>query len=298
MKIKALMIIVLLIAFLLTKKNTIISRENDEIFKNKMVSVFYENKKINVDLDEYIFNVLACEMPASFQEEALKAGAVAIRTFYLYKESNNKDYVAKNIDQCYISNDKLVEKWGKDYNFYIKKLKRIIKETQNEYLTYNNEVIPSFYFSLSNGYTENVKEVFSLDLPYLKMVDSSWDKNVKNYENIITLNKSDFINKLNIVDNADIYIQILKLTDSHRIKEIKINNHIYSGIEIRKKLNLKSADFDIIVNGDLITVTTRGNGHGVGMSQYGANEMAKKGYKYKEILNHYYNGTKISKYSV
>lgn len=258
------------------------------------VSVFYENENYQMDIEDYVVGVLACEMPASFNGDALKAGAVAIRTFYVYKKLHYNDYVASNTDQCYIDKNSMENKWGDNYEKYYNIIREAVFSTKNEVLSYNSEVIQSFYFSLSNGYTENLENVFSEARPYLVSVSSLWDKNVSSYFNSISLSKSDFLSKLGLPYSKEIIVKVLSKSESGRINSILINDVEFKGVNVRKLLSIRSTDFDIEVSEDEVKVVTRGYGHGVGMSQYGANEMAKLGYTYEEILKHYYSGVDIS----
>ena len=154
----------------------------DDISESELISDFlikmkYENKVIEISLEDYVLGVVACEMPASFDIEALKSMAVAARTFALYKINTNKNYVMKTdtSDQCYISIDKMKKNWGSSFDENYLKIKQAIVETNNQYMTYKDEIIISFYFSISNGYTENCENVFSQKLDYLVSVDSTWD---------------------------------------------------------------------------------------------------------------------------
>ena len=160
-------------------------------------------------------------------------------------------------------------------------------------MTYNDKVIISFYFSISNGYTENCENVFSQKLHYLKSVDSSWDKEYSYKEKTVEFSVKDFLKKLNIKSDK---IEDIKINRSRtgRIKTISINNNKFKGTNFRTLLSLRSTDFDIEVKKDKVYITTRGYGHGVGLSQYGANAMAKKGYTYDEILKYYYTDIKIT----
>lgn len=294
------LVIVLLIVFLITKNEEYEDKKikeeskTSEEQKEQLVNVFYNNENFTINLEDYIIGVLACEMPASFNEEALKAGAVAIRTFYMYKNISIEEYMASNNDQCYNTVDDMKNKWGESYDKYYNKIKGAVEETKDEYILYNDEIIESFYFSMSNGYTENIEDVFSSPLPYLVSVESSWDKNISTFEKETEMSKEDFLAKLSLDNSDDIDIEVISYTSGNRINIIHINNTEFKGTEVRKLLKLRSADFDIVVE-NKVKITTRGYGHGVGMSQYGANEMAKEGYNYKDILKHYYKGTEISK---
>jgi len=286
------------------KKNSEVEKEIKNEVKNEdnkinsnidgVVNVFYENANYEMNLDEYIIGVLACEMPASFEDEALKAGAVAIRTFYVYKKVHYDEYVASSSDQCFVDTTGMKNKWGNTYEKYYNIIKNAVYSTKNEVLSYDNEVIQSFYFSLSNGYTENLENVFTDSRPYLVSVSSLWDKNVSNYEKSIEFSKSDFLSRLGLPYSSNIDINILNRSESGRINNILINDVEFRGVNVRKLLSIRSTDFDINVEGEKVIIVTRGYGHGVGMSQYGANEMAKLGYTYDEILKHYYSGVDIS----
>ena len=268
----------------------------DEDSDQTIVSV-YDPETENVsslDLEEYVIGVVAAEMPASFHSEALKAGAVAIRTFYVYKKVNYNEYVASNTDQCFIDKVVMKNKWGSEFDKYYNIISEAVNSTKNEVLSYNGEVIQSFYFSLSNGYTENLENVFSEARPYLVSVSSLWDKNVSSYEKTIELSKRDFLSKLGLTYSNDVSVKIISKSESGRINNILINGVEFRGVNVRKLLSIRSTDFDINVDGDKVIIVTRGYGHGVGMSQYGANEMAKLGYNYEDILKHYYSGVDIS----
>ena len=252
-----------------------------------------------VPFEEYIIGVVAGEMPASFDIEALKAQAVAARSYVLTKMkqniNNSYDVVDTISNQVYLDDDKLRSNWGNSYDANISKVKEAVISTRGEYLTYNGEVVNAFFFSTSVGKTENCIDIFGGNLPYLVSVDSSWDEDVSPVfavEKTYTLN--DFYAGLDLSYSDNLEIEILDTTSTGRIKKIKINGKEYTGSEVASKLSLRSAFFEIIKEGDLIRINTKGYGHGVGMSQYGALGMAKKGYNYEEILKHYYTNVEIS----
>ena len=276
-------------------KETIVEEKKiDEIAETKKVSINYNNKKQELDLEDYVLGVVACEMPASFNMEALKAMAVAARTFALYKIETNKNYVLSTTtkDQCYQSIDKMKKKWGSSFNNNYNKIKTAVNETNNQYMTYKDKVIIAFYFSISNGKTENCENVFSQKLDYLKSVDSSWDKDYSYKEKTNKFSEKEFLSKLGIKSNKVKSYKIIK-DSSGRASKVIINNNEFKGTKFRQLLSLRSTDVTISVNNGQVSISTKGYGHGVGMSQYGANAMAKNGYKYDEILKHYYNGIKI-----
>ena len=255
------------------------------LFSNneKAIIVHLTDLDLYLDLNDYVTGVVASEMPALFNEEALKAQAVAARSFATSKIENNFLELTSGIsDQVYNPNFKLKEKWNDDYNKYYNKIYKCVKSTHNEVIKRDNKILRTYYFSMSNGYTENSQTVFN-DTTFTS-VKSLENENTPNYKFQKTFSSSD-LNKLLNVSNIDI---------PNHVKSITINNKTYTGIEFRKLLNLRSTDFTIEKQDNNYIITTIGYGHGVGMSQYGANQMAKEGSSYKEILNHYYENTEIS----
>ena len=232
-------------------------------------------------------------MPINFHIEALKAQAVAARTYVLKKISYKNEYdVSDNTnDQMYYTYEYLKNKWQDKYVEYINIYKKDVLETKGQYITYNNEIIDALYFSTSVGYTENSEDVFNYK-PYLRSVKSN-DKISPFYECSYQFNISEFINKLGLLKTNILNIKIIEKTSTGRIKKIKINEKEYSGDEIKKLLNIKSNHFRITQVDTFIYIETKGYGHGVGMSQYGAFSMALNGYKYDEILKYYYQNIKI-----
>lgn len=278
-------------------ENDIVDKDNVNDSKNSKdntiyVSALVNNKKTDLSLEDYIVGVVSCEMPASFDIEALKAMSVAARTYSLYKSERNKTLKTTTDDQCYIDESAMKEKWKNNFDKYYNKINNAVNDTKGEYMTYNDKTIIAFYFSISNGKTENVENVFSQKLDYLVSVDSSWDKRNNSNEKDIKMKVSDFLKKLNINDNKIKNIKIDR-SNTNRINNIKINNKNYKGTKFRSLLNLKSTDIEIKYDNDYVYIHTVGYGHGVGMSQYGANYMAQDGYKYDDILKHYYKGVKI-----
>ena len=265
---------------------------------NKVVKLKREKTGIieEIPFEEYIVGVLAGEMPVSFPEEALKAQAVAARS-YVSKHMNNKEYdvVDTTNDQVYMDTNTLKKKWGNNYDKNINIIKKAVIDTKGEVLTYNNEIINAFFFSTSNGKTENCEEVFSENLPYLKSVDSLWDRNSPVYNDIKIMNLKDFYSKLGLQYSEYLEINVKKYTTSGSIQIIEINNKSFKGTDVRFKLNLRSTYFTIEKVNENVKIITKGFGHGVGMSQYGAKAMASIGYKYDEILKYYYTNVEIKK---
>lgn len=294
-------LLVVIIPFLFVK----IFVKTDEIkFKyvtNNIIRVKDEKTGIinEVPFEDYIKGVVAGEMPATFELEALKAQAVASRSYAMYQMTATKDkeYDVLNTtaNQVYLTDQELKENWKEEYPEKINKIKKAIAETSGEYLTYEGKVINAMFFSTSVGATENSEEVFVSALPYLRSVDSKWDEASPAYTDTYTFTLEEFYKKLNLQYNQTLTIEVISTTSTGRTKTLKINGTEINGRDLATKLNLRSNYFDIVQNENNVTITTKGFGHGVGMSQYGANGMAKEGYKYDQILKHYYQNTEIKK---
>lgn len=257
------------------------------------------NEVVEVPIEEYVTGVVAGEMPASFNIEALKSQAVASRTYALKKtEVKKEDYdVLDSVsNQVYINYDEMKEKWQNNYDAYLKKIKEAVNSTKGEVILYNNNLIDAVFFSTSNGYTENSKDVFSSDKPYLVSVSSKWDETESPaFSSTKEVSKSEFLFNLGFSDKDNIDITDIKRTESNRVKSIKVNGKAFLGTKIRSVFGLKSTSFKIKITDDKVIFDVNGYGHGVGMSQYGANGMAKEGSNYKEILTHYYKNCEIKK---
>lgn len=261
---------------------------------NTYVTLKRTNGKVpKIELEEYLIGVVGAEMPASFNIEALKAQAVVARTYTLKKVKNNQVLTDNVNDQVYKSNDELKAMWGSSYNSYYNKIKNAINSTKGQYITYNGNYIEAVYHSTSNGKTEDSVEVWGNNYNYLKSVDSSWDRSASSYERVINISYSDISAKLGFDVNKDTSIDIISRTNGNRVKTIKIRDTYYTGVEIRKLLNLRSADFEISKTNNGLSIKTHGYGHGVGMSQYGAQGMANSGYNYIQIIKHYYTGVNV-----
>ncbi len=278
---------------------------NDEInfiFSSSMqvrVKRIQTNEIVNVSFEEYIVGVVAGEMPTSFEKEALKAQAVAARSYVMkqmiYNKEKDYDVVDSVMNQVYLDNEYLKTTWANDYTSKINKIKMAVLETYNEYLEYNGQVIDAMFFSTSVGATENSEEVFSNMVPYLRSVVSTWDEISPVYEIDYSFTLTDFYKKLNLKFESSLNTEVIDKTSTGRIKKIKINGKDYEGAEIVKSLGLKSNYFIMKLVDDAVKIKTKGYGHGVGMSQYGAQAMALKGFEYKEILAYYYQGTSLKK---
>lgn len=290
---KYLFIVVLLILpitiFSFFKKETIFYAKPKK--EEYMVKVQKDNKIICLPLEEYIVGVVAAEMPALFEPEALKAQALAARTYALNYLENNSIISSTTNNQAFITKEEMASKWQDNYSQYYEKINNIVNETKGQIIKYQDKPIKAFYYSSSNGFTADSATVFNQSYDYLQIRESSWD--AENFYNT-TLNKEEFCNKLQIDCSKNITIKNITKDSSNRVMSININGIDFSGTEVRKKLTLRSTDFEIKVNENDINITTNGYGHGVGMSQKGANSLAKLGYTYTEILKYYYPNTEIS----
>ncbi len=301
---KIITILLLVIAIPYTIVSLCIKDEEIKFYyvSNKIVRVKREatGEIIAVPFEEYVKGVLAGEMPVSFDKEALKAQAVAARSYVLKKmeDSGNDEYdvVDTVMNQVYLDDEYLKEKWQDSYEEKNNKLKEVILETKGEYLTYEGSVVEAFFFSTSAGQTENSGEVFMTQLPYLQSVDSSWDAEVSPvFSDSIEYSVADFCTRLNIPYQESISVETLQTTSTGRTKTLKINGYEFTASTITSALKLRSSFFTMKQIGQNMIIETKGYGHGVGMSQYGALAMAKKGYTYDQILKYYYQGVEISK---
>ena len=253
-----------------------------------------------IPFENYIIGVVAGEMPISFDIEALKAQAVASRSYALVKMkqniTNDYDVVDTISNQVYLDNDTLLNSWKDNYNENINKIIDAVTSTSGEYMLYKGEVVNAFFFSTSTGKTENCVEVFGGDLPYLVSVESHWDEDVSPiYQHQKHLKLLDFLDLLGLEYKDNISLEIIDSTSTGRIKKLIINGKEFKGSDIVNMLSLKSSFFNITQKDNDIYITTKGYGHGVGMSQYGALGMALEGYNYKDILKHYYSGVDLAK---
>ena len=280
---------------LLEKETKVTNNYAEHIIKVKQVS---KNEIIELDLEDYIVGVVAGEMPISFEEEALKAQAVVARTYALRRVNaqNEYDVVDTTKNQVYLDNERLMKAWGDNYDKNIAKIKKVVSETSHECIFYDDKLIDALFFSTGVGMTENSEEIFPTKLPYLRSVSSTWDETASPvYKEKYTFKLTKFYELLGLKYNKELNIVKTNVTSTGRIKEIKINGVTFKGQKVQQLLNLRSNYFSISKVGENVIIETKGYGHGVGMSQYGANGMAKEGYSYREIIDHYYQDVELKK---
>ena len=277
-----------------------------DVDKSVSVNVLDGDKISAMNIYDYLVGVVAAEMPASFENEALKSQAVAARTYTVYKMTVNPSSNHPDADVCtdsacckaYISVDGMREKWGDSFDEYYEKISSAVASTDGVCLTYENEPILSVFHSSSAGKTENSGDIWSSQLPYLVSVDSPEDSDtVPNFVETVKVSYDDFKNTVTSAysqavfsDDKTSWISNVQQNSSGRLDSATIGGVTLSGSEIRSLFSLRSSAITFSSDDDGISITTTGYGHGVGMSQYGAETMAKEGSDYKEILQWYYTG--------
>ena len=258
---------------------------------------------VELDFRDYIVGVLACEMPASFHKEALKAQALAAITFTEYLKSTGGDEVYQNADisddssrhQGYMTVEEMKEKWGDAFETYYASICDAVDEVINEHITYDGKVIMAAYHAISPGKTESAENVWNKKIPYLVSVDSSFDEDSTRFDSTVSIELEEFKNKVGIEKGSQSTIEILDKTDAGTVLKVNAFGKEMTGEEIRQLFNLRSAAFDVSVEEDTVTFNVRGYGHGVGMSQNGANQLAQNGKSYREIIEYYYPGTSVER---
>lgn len=270
-----------------------------------------ENRTIDVPLEEYIKGVVCSEMPLNFNKEALKAQSIAARTYTLAHTEAVSSGCAngKGADLCdtvhcqvYTPKEEKIAQWGVDGEKKWKLVEEVVDETKGMVLTYNNElVMGAYYFSTSSGKTENVEDVFSTALPYLRSVESLGEDIAPRYKSTETIDVNRFAQIVNngysdaklSPANLENEIKMNSYTDGGSVKEITLGNITITGVKFRQLFGLNSANFSLEFLNNQVVINCNGFGHGVGMSQWGANVMASEGKMCEEILKHYYTGIEI-----
>lgn len=324
------MVVSIFIIFILC--TTMVAFENKKSLKTFNINsddiVFYEklkeepkirvyisekNKVEEMKIEEYVVGVVCAEMPAEFEIEALKAQSIAARTFALAHieelggckcdKSKNADICDSTHCQVYMPKNIRLNSWPeKSRDKYFKKITQAVMETKGQVITYDGKLVTEpYYFAISSGRTENSEDMFSTYKPYLTSVASPGEEIASKYQTSVKLSYGEFNKKINRKysninisnKNAKEKVKIISRSEGGSIKELKVDNITMSGLEFRNIMGLNSPNFKINFNDKNIEVICKGYGHGVGMSQWGANAMSKSGKKYNEILTHYYKGVKI-----
>jgi len=269
-------------------------------------------KTVQTSLEDYLVHVVAGEMPAAFSLEALKAQAVAARTYTVRRMASldGKPCGKGGADVCtdstccqaYKTDEQMKQNWGSDFAVNLSRIREAVKETSGEIITYNHLPIEALFHSNAGGNTENSEHVFASAEPYLVSVESP-DENAEHFTDTVRMTRASVAKTLNsLYPDADVtakklekQIKVLSRYESGRVNQVLVGDATLTGRQFRQALELESANFSLLYSEKYMTVTTVGFGHGVGMSQYGANAMAEEGSSYQEILTHYYTGVEIEK---
>lgn len=268
----------------------------DSIFHDSdlTVSVLTDGAETQMSLHDYLTGVLMGEVPASYEPEALKAQAVAARTYTLHRLSHGgtlSDDPA--VCQAFLPLSSAPEKLGGDWEALLDKLHDAVSETDGLVLTYEGQLISATYFSGSGGRTESAQAVWGNAIPYLVSVESPGEEDTTDYESTVTVPLSEFLTRLDISSPA---VSSVSYTTGGGVDTIVIGGASFTGLELRKALGLRSTRFDLAVTEDTVVFDVLGNGHRVGMSQSGAEAMALAGKTYAEILSWYYTGVTLEPY--
>lgn len=260
-----------------------------------------ENRAVELPLEEYVAGALAAEMPASFELEALKAQAVAIRTYTLRRLLAGVKYaldadMSDDVNSCqaYVSFQQFRTRNPGQWQEYWEKINKAVSDTRGEIILYDNQPIDALYSSTCGGCTASASEAWGRDIPYLQSVKCDYCKDSKHYEEVLVFSNSDLTRALGF-EGVGSQVYITSFSQSGRVKEIKVNQHVMSGESFRKLLNLPSSRIKVSGDSRGLTINSRGYGHGIGMCQYGANGMACQGRKYHQILRSYYQGVDFCK---
>ncbi len=262
-------------------------------------------------VNEYIWGVTAAEMPASFEPEALKAQAVAARTYALRRaavpNTNHPDADVCGDHTCcqaYISPEQAAANWGDNAEAYTAKITRAVADTGLEVIRYQGALIDAVFHSSSAGSTQDAVAVWGGSVPYLVSVKSPEGEEVPNFHSEVSLSAEEFRSTLlaahagaNLGDDPQWWFGEVQRTAGGSVSQINIGGVLLGGGEVRSLFGLRSANFTVEAKGDQIVFRAAGYGHGVGMSQYGANAMAKQGKGYQDILSWYYTGVTIEPYA-
>lgn len=316
-------VIIVLIPLLLVRnfeiiqKQTKITEENGN--KPLSINVYLANQKktVKMNLEDYLIGVVAAEMPASYEPEALKAQAVAARTYALGRAAKlygSPETAHNGADVCtspahcqaWISKETAMRRWGLFSSFkYWNKISKAVKETSGQVIEYNKVIINPLFHSNSGGHTENAEDVWNGTAePYLRGVESPGEDSFSEYKTEVVLEQEDMIKKLKEFNpkfemkSKDLFsaIEIKSYSSGNRVMEMKIGNITIKGTDFRKIFQLKSTNFKLSkLPEGRVSVTTLGYGHGVGMSQCGADYLARQGMNYMDILKYYYKGVQVNK---
>ncbi len=278
---------------------------NETTTKTEKITVFKTStgETIETDMTEYLIGVVAGEMPASFSPEALKAQTVASYTYAKYMKENNDSSFSitdsPSLHQNYISKAEQKKKWGDNYEFYRSTIENAVKSVYGEYLTYNGKTALTVFHAHSENNTGSAEEIWGRPISYLISVEAP---SKDSFETECAFTSEELKTAFEEKGKAELkekdikkWVMVMHKTDNGYIKTLRIGGKDFSAIEVKDILSLPSATFTARLENDSFIFTVKGKGHGVGMSQYSAEYMAQEGESYKEILAHFYPGTKLEK---
>ncbi|MBQ8210653.1 MAG: stage II sporulation protein D [Clostridia bacterium] len=278
-----------------------VSEESDK----DTISVFMtmSNSAQEMDMREYIIGTVAAEMPASYDDEALKAQALAAVTYAEYQKKNgSKEDIDgadisdnSSVHQGYMTKDEMREKWGEAFDTYYQKISNAVDAVIDKVITYNGEPIMAAYHAISFSTTESAKAVWTVDIPYLSSVESKGDADSARYLSTVTVTDSDLKELMgkDKVSGDGTDIKINSTSDAGTVTDMTVCGESINGTKARELFSLRSPCFSVEYEDGEYTFTVKGYGHGVGLSQYGADWYAKQGMTYDEIIKHYYTGVEI-----
>lgn len=280
-----------------------------ETEKEDTISVFMtaDNETEIMDMRDYVIGAVSAEVPASYDEEAIKAQALAAVTFAEYRKQNGGDEKIggadisddSSIHQGYMTKEEMQEKWGDAFDTYYEKVADSVDEVLDKIIMYDGEPIMAAYHAISSGKTESAKNMWGEDIRYLRTVDSGWDKDSARYSSEVICSARELKDLLGNIEHTDFssdeadWIKIKSTSDAGTVLEVEVCGAEMTGMELRNLLSLRSPVFEVEYEDGDFVFTVSGYGHGVGMSQNGANCMAQDGFTYEEIIAHYYPGTVI-----
>lgn len=268
-----------------------------------MITVLGEDKTVQeIELECYLVGVLIGEMPSDFEPEALKAQAVVARTFAVksirsgYKHTDCAVCTDSSCCQDYYAPNEFLAGGGTEEQ--LGKFQKAVNDTAGQVLLYNGELIEATYFSCSGGRTEDAQAVWGTDVPYLQAIDSPGEEKAAHFMDTVTYSSEEFQKLLGhpLSGLPGSWIGETSYTEGGGVATVEIGEKSYTGTQLRQMLGLNSTSFVISIVGNTVTVTTKGFGHRVGMSQYGADAMAVQGKTYEQILSYYYQGTTLGSY--
>lgn len=266
-----------------------------------VISVLNGHEIIDMQLDDYVLGVLMGEIPADFESEAQKAQAVAVRTYTLHRLNGPQKHPDADVCtdpsccQAFMSVSEYYSSGRSEDD--LRQLAQAVEETSSNVLMYGGKLIEATYFSCSGGRTEDAVDVWGNSIPYLKSVESPGEEGAKYFTYTVQIPRKQFLAQLGLPNSLLLYADSVDIsyTAGGGVDKMEIGDEVFTGVQIRTLLALPSTAFQLAFSDDLITITTKGNGHRVGLSQYGAEAMAVAGKNYEEILMHYYPDTELKK---